>query len=182
MSELVSPRINLQEYQQLPETLTPTELIDGVVITMPSPKKEHQDIIVALVLVLNMLMKSGKIVVAPMDVILDDYNIVQPDVFWIRGDDSLCQPSADGYYDGAPDLVCEVLSPTTALRDRGDKFSLYEKHGVREYWLVDPLNIYMEVYQLQTGVFVRQGVYGTEDTFASAVLDAQTVIVKQILG
>lgn len=182
MSEAMITRLSIHEYRQLPETLTPTELIDGVILTMPSPKHEHQQIIVALVILLNTLIKSGKIVVAPMDVILDDYNTVQPDVFWLRGDDSLCRVGDDGYYYGAPDLVCEVLSPSTALRDRADKFLLYEKHGVREYWLIDPLNIYMEVYRLQNGVFVRQGVYGTHDTFVSIVLDEQNVPVMQIFG
>ncbi len=71
---------------------------------------------------------------------------------------------------GAPDLVIEVLSPGTARRDKKDKFSLYEKHGVREYWIIDPSEKLLEVWQLRDGRFSRLDVFGPGDPFTSLLL------------
>ncbi|MEO0563414.1 MAG: Uma2 family endonuclease, partial [Chloroflexota bacterium] len=74
------------------------------------------------------------------------------------------------YWHGAPDLVIEVLSPSTAARDRGVKFDHYETAGVREYWLIDPMGLFVEVYTLKDGTFERAGLYERGVSFQSAVL------------
>jgi Uma2 family endonuclease len=66
--------------------------------------------------------------------------------------------------------VIEILSPSTARRDRGVKFDVYERHGVREYWLTDPEAQFVEVYRHEGGAFRRQGLYGADEAFPSAVL------------
>lgn len=86
------------------------------------------------------------------------------------------------YVVGASDLIVEVFSPSTARRDKEYKFHLYEKYGVREYWMVDPVNQYVEVYVLQEGVFVRQGVYDEADTFTSPVLGDKVVEVRLVFA
>ena len=73
---------------------------------------------------------------------------------------------------GAPDLVVEILSPSTAKLDKTAKFSLYEKHGTREYWLVDPEYAQIEVWKRGANGFERQGLYRVGDTFELAVLAA----------
>ncbi|KAB2857681.1 MAG: Uma2 family endonuclease, partial [Anaerolineae bacterium] len=66
--------------------------------------------------------------------------------------------------------IVEVLSPGTGRQDKNAKFNLYQKYGVREYWIADPVHKVLEVWQLQDGHYTRQGAYGPEDTFESAVL------------
>jgi Uma2 family endonuclease len=117
-----------------------------------------------------------------MDVIFDDENTVQPDVFWISGANSLCKLGDDGYWYGAPDLVVEVLSPSTELRDRRDKFKLYQKFGVREYWLAHPVALYIEVFRLENGGFVPHGIFGQGESFISDVLGELVVSVDTAAG
>lgn len=80
---------------------------------------------------------------------------------------------------GPPDLVVEVLSPGTAKFDRQGKYRAYERHGVHEYWIVDPLHDVLEVWVLEEGRFDRLGAYAVEDTFTSPTL-GETVTVKDI--
>ena len=174
MADLAQTRITAAEFKQLPESSDHIELVDGEIVMSPTPKYKHQRLILPLSHLLDRLTNSGTVVLSPMDVYLDDENVVQPDVFWVSGSDSRCQLGDDDYWHGAPDLVVEVLSPGTALRDKTVKFSLYEKHGVREYWLIDPDAQYIEVWRLENNAFQRIGVFGAADQFESATL-GQTV-------
>lgn len=175
-------RITASDYALLPETPVPTELINGEVFVSASPKEKHQKAVMKGVqLLLALTQAKGTLRTAPMDVYLDEHNVFQPDSFWVSGEASLCQLGSDDYWHGAPNLVCEVLSPGTAKRDRDDKFKVYQRTGVRELWLIDPLNLYVEVFTLHNQQFVRVGVYETEDTFSSAVLENQIIEVKRLL-
>jgi Uma2 family endonuclease len=77
--------------------------------------------------------------------------------------------------------MIEILSPASAARDRGIKYDLYEDYGIREYWLVDPVSQFVEVYQLTDGEFDRLGLFATDQVFTSPLL-GQTVMVSQLLG
>ncbi len=81
---------------------------------------------------LDRLIPDGEVFVAPLDVYLDEVNIVQPDVMWIAAD-SQCVEVEGRHLRGAPKLGLAVLSPSTVRHDKSTKFRLYEKHGVREY-------------------------------------------------
>jgi Uma2 family endonuclease len=130
------------------------ELIDGVAWNMsPAPSMGHQAISVELVHAIRAFVgKSGcRVFAAPFDVLLPEAssqsedevpNVVQPDLAVI------CDPSRLRPFGcfGAPDWVIEILSPYTSRRDMAEKRSLYERHGVREYWVVDPGNRYVHVY------------------------------------
>lgn len=127
------------------ETNLHIELRDGEIVDFASPTVEHQRIVGVLYSkILGFIDKNkGKCepFISPLDVKLDDYNVVQPDVF------VFCDPSK---YDevrcyGAPDWCIEVLSANRS-DDLVDKLSLYSKHGVREYWIVDPKNRKTLVY------------------------------------
>ena len=166
------------EYAQLGETTQPMELIDGEVIMSPAPIDEHQVVAIAFLDLLRDIAPSGNRRFAPCDVHLGKHDVVQPDVFWVSKQNTACKLGADGYWHGAPDLVIEILSPGTALRDRREKFALYEKHGVREYWLADPATQLVEVYRLKDRKFERVGVFGPEDSFESAALDASIELNK----
>lgn len=144
------------------------ELIDGEIIEMPPPKIVHQRLVGRLYRLIDDLKPNGEVFISPVEVYLDEYNIPQPDVAWVAAD-SVCQVTEMRLI-GAPDLVIEILSPSTAKRDRTAKFSLYERHGSREYWIVDPEYSQIEVWKRGTDGFERQGVYSAGDIFECAAL------------
>lgn len=182
MADVTKTRMHAEEFLALPESNLPIELIDGEVIMSPSPKDIHQKVVGLLHQLLVKLTSGGEIRLSPMDVHLDDLNILQPDIFWVSGPDSLCQLGEDGYWHGAPDLVVEVLSEATTLRDRREKFNLYEKHGSREYWIVDTTGRYVEVWQRIGEQLQRVGVYAADESFESPLLGGKVVDLKAILG
>lgn len=162
-------RVTADEYFQLPQTNLPAELIDGEVYQTPAPELEHQRLVLRIATEIQKRIANGEVFVAPVDVYLDDLNIVQPDVLWIS-ENSQCVPVEGKHLRGAPDLVVEVFSPGTALRDKREKFRLYEKRGTREYWMVDPQEQYIEVWLLTERGFARQDVYGPGESFTSPLL------------
>jgi Uma2 family endonuclease len=151
------------------------ELIKGEVIEMAPAIVSHQDIVLNTAFVLKPLIPGGRIYVSPIEVYLDENNIPQPDLVWVAAN-SICKVERTRLV-GAPDLVVEVLSPSTAKRDKTDKFSLYEQHGSREYWIIDPEYKQIEVWTRSADKFERQNVYGVGDTFTSAALGGKTVEV-----
>jgi Uma2 family endonuclease len=163
------PRMTAGEYVLLPETTYPIDLIDGQIVGYLSPTHTHQRVVLNALIVLQKEMASGQLVISPMDVHLDEYNIIQPDLMWISGPNSLCKVGADGWLHGAPDLVCEVIAPYTINRDKITRFALYEKHGVREYWLIDPTNQWVEIFIRQEDRLLLMGVY-YKTTFLSPIL------------
>lgn len=168
--DTIKTRMTVEEFSQLPETNLPTELIDGEIVMTPAPEDYHQELVLNIGEYLKKLTeKKGHVRVSPIDVRLGENNSVQPDVMWVSGADSLCQrePNAKRWR-GAPDLVCEILSAGTAKHDRYIKFSLYEKHGTREYWLIDPLRRSVEVFARQDEKLVLVDVY--QEAFVSPLL------------
>jgi Uma2 family endonuclease len=162
--------LTAEEFLTLPASGLPTELIHGEVIVSPAPELNHQDIVLQVALLLKQ-QGRGKVYIAPVDVYLDESNIVQPDVLWIAPEGGCI--AVDGkFLRGAPDLVVEVSSPATARRDKKDKFRLYERHGVREYWLIDPAQTLLEAWQLQDNRFMLLDIVGPGDTFTSALVGA----------
>jgi Uma2 family endonuclease len=168
------------EFRLLPETTTATELIHGEVIVSPSPKRTHQLISSRLFTLLSNLVTDGELLYAPMDIYLDEKNVVQPDLFWISPQ-SKCQLIND-YWHGAPDLVIEILSPSTALLDKSEKFDLYQQFGVCEYWLVETQSEYIEVWCLESDQLKRKGVFGPEQPFISPVLKEQIVNFNDVFA
>lgn len=158
-----------------------TDLLDGVLHRNPTPWLDHQDALGKLAFALKEItdMRGGWTFIAPVDVYLDDANVVQPDVIYVAPQ-SRCRRVRRGL-EGAPDLVIEVLSPATAQRDRGDKFRLYERFGVREYWIADPTHKTLEVYVLDDdGHYRLSGVYGPDDSFACALLAGETITLAGV--
>jgi len=174
-------RIAATEYYQLPEYAQQDliQLIDGEVLVSVPPVPKHQAIVgEVLFLFLNHAKQhGGKAFTAPIEVYLDDHNVYEPDVLYLIPD-STCTIE-EKRLTGAPNLVVEVLSPSTAKFDRQEKYQAYEKHGVQEYWIIDPVHEVLEVWTLAVDKFQRQGAYDVNDTFQSQTL-AATVTVKAI--
>jgi Uma2 family endonuclease len=133
------------------------ELIDGEIVknhgpAFRAPAPRHQEVSLAIVEALSghvRQQKLGKVYIPPIDVYMDGLNSVQPDILFIPTD-SLHIVTHDGI-EGVPTLMVEIISPTSVYRDRVTKKQLYERHGVQEYWLVDPQESLIEVYTLQDG-------------------------------
>lgn len=179
MVDMPKTRMTAKEFMELPENTAFVELLDGGIIVSPTPKTPHQRSVRAIFRYLDQTVPSGEVLFAPLSVHFDADNVPEPDVFWVSGPESKCKLGEDGYWHGAPDLIVEVLSPSTEDRDRDDKFTLYQKYGVREYWLVGAN--FIEVYVLVNGKFERLGAFGRGKKFQSPVLGA-TVDVSAVLG
>jgi Uma2 family endonuclease len=132
-------RLTAAEFLQIPDDGKMHELIDGVHYVTPSPKLSHQELVGRLHLAIGNFLSTrrhlGRLFLARLDVVLSDYDVVEPDLLFVSGDqlDILTEANVQG----APALVIEVLSPSTRRRDEGIKRKLFDEKGVREYWLVD---------------------------------------------
>ena len=116
------------------------ELLDGDLLLTPAPNLKHQRLQFRLGMRLAEFIEErglGELFFAPCDVVLSDTDVVQPDLLFVSRERRGLLSGGDNVQ-GAPDLVVEILSPATADRDLGYKPALYAKHGVKEYWLVDP--------------------------------------------
>jgi Uma2 family endonuclease len=177
-------RITAAEYYQLPEydQHDLIQLIDGEVIVGMPPIPKHQRIVREILVLVTLLARKigGEAYTAPIEVYLDERNIFEPDVLYLKPD-SRCTVG-EKRLTGAPDLVVEVLSPATAKHDRQQKYQAYQQHGVGEYWIVDPVHDVIEVWTLgDDGLFKRQGVFGREDTFTSSTL-GEKVTMQEIFA
>jgi Uma2 family endonuclease len=137
------------------------ELIGGVAYGMaPAPSVRHQQIVLNFAFFLKERLKGKtcRPFVAPMDVVLSDHDVVQPDISVV------CDPVkiTDQNIRGAPDLVIEVLSPATSTRDLREKKALYQGAGVPEYLVVDPLELYVQRFVTGEG-----GRYGEGEIFGA---------------
>ena len=131
-------KFTYRDYTLLPEQ-DRRELIDGEFYVVPVPSIWHQDIVANLGFALRNFVKTnrlGKVMLAPCDLVLSEHDVVQPDVLFVSGERSGIITKDN--IRGGPDLVVEVLYPSTASRDRELKLSLYAAHRVKEYWIVDP--------------------------------------------
>ncbi len=180
MSDQIREWMTEREYFELPEMPHITELMDGELVMSPAATARHQRIVMAILKFFFRHVSHGTVTVAPCDVRLDVERVLQPDIFWVAPE-SQCREIDEKYWQGPPDLVIEVLSPSTASRDRGIKYEWYQQYGVREYWQVDPDARFVAVYVLRDGEFKHYGVFEMSDTFESPVLDNLKVDVGELL-
>jgi Uma2 family endonuclease len=147
------PQTLFEVFKSLPEG-TPAQLIKNNIIMSPSPLVKHQKIVGKLYHQIEDLVENkdlGQTLIAPMDVYFDKENIFQPDILFISNENSRII-GEDGIY-GPPDLIIEILSPSTARFDLKDKKEVYEQYGVKEYWIVDPDTKLAEGYFSEKDVF-----------------------------
>jgi Uma2 family endonuclease len=143
-------KLTYDDYRLFPNDGRRHELIDGEHIMSPSPKSKHQNAESNLTRLLGNFVrqkKLGKVYPAPFDVILSEFDVVEPDLLFIAA--ARVGKLVQDWVRGAPDLVIEILSESTEAIDRTLKFKQYEQFGVREYWIVDPEAEIVEVYVLR---------------------------------
>lgn len=166
------------------------ELIDGVAYNMtPAPSTRHQEIVGNVYFLLRQGLSNStncQTFDSPIDVLLplneeaDEQvgSVVQPDVLVI------CDRSkiTEQFIRGAPDLIVEVISPSTAKKDEGIKRDLYERVGVAEYWLVHPVDHTINRYTLTEGQYHRSEVFGLGDTIVSTKFTDLSIKLSDIFG
>jgi Uma2 family endonuclease len=150
------PRTIMEVYKMLPEG-TLAELVNGQLYMSPAPTNLHQRTSRKIAIQLSQFIDEhtlGEIFYAPSDVYLDEEaNAVQPDLYFIsKGNDN--QPLDEIPYQSVPDLIIEILSPSNNKHDLITKKNLYEKFGVKEYWIVDPTTKETLLYELIKNQFV----------------------------
>ena len=164
-------RYTAAEYEMLEEG-APFQLINSDLIMSPSPLFIHQqialNIAVKIKLFLEKIGSEGEVIIAPMDVKLDEENIFQPDLLYISAERK--GELIKDRIEGAPDLIIEILSPSTAYYDLRQKKDIYEKYGVKEYIIVDPIPQDAELYVLENAQFVLKQKATKEDVLRSILL------------
>ena len=181
----------VEDYMQWPDEIR-CELISGEIWDMsPVPTVEHQELVsslhVEIALFLREREKSGggggkppcRVLESPVDVVLAFDTVVQPDLIVV------CDPAKLANrknVQGAPDLVVEVLSPSTAAKDKREKKSLYERSGVPQYLIVDPLSYYAELYTLQAGTYGVPQILSAENALGLAVAPGLEITLGELFG
>ena len=182
-----SDRFTYRDYSVWPDNER-WELIDGAVHSMsPSPTWRHQTLVLKLAGIISAAVKSTdcRLAIAPFDVLLSDSSgineedietVVQPDLLVVRDPVKVKEHGCVG----APDWIIEILSPSSTYRDMGEKLRLYERHGVGEYWIVDPVGDTVTVHVLENGTYGRSRLYTQDQRIEVATLSSLTVSLEEI--
>lgn len=177
----VHPRLSYADLERMPEDGRRYELYDGEVFVVPAPLPRHQVTQHRIVQVLDTYARQsgGFVVDSPIDIVFSDYDVLQPDVmFFSAARRHLVD--LDRVIRNAPDLCVEVLSPSTAVTDRGKKMQMFARYGVPEYWIVDPIAATIEIYELDAGRYgLRARVAGAEQV-RSPTLAGFTFVASSI--
>ena len=164
-------KFTYEDYRTTPEDQR-YELLDGDLIMVPAPNVKHQVVLGNLHYHLRLFVTEhdiGLLLLAPCDVVLSDTDVVQPDLLFVSRERENPLITIENLQ-GAPDLVIEILSPSTADKDRGVKRELYGRHGVTEYWLVDPIADTVSIHRQQAGKLAATRTFGREETLRSPLL------------
>jgi Uma2 family endonuclease len=168
--EKQAKRWTYEEYYRLDDDQR-HEIIDGSLLMAPAPDTWHQSWLNDINLFLSQFVrqrKLGRIFIAPIDVVLDSENTVQPDIVFIAAANAgIIQRRA---IFGTPDLLIELVSPSSVRRDRYDKKDLYARFGVKEYWIGDPANKSLEILTLKEGRYELHCAAETQGKLNSLVL------------
>ena len=149
------------------------ELVDGEHFMSPAPNLKHQVVIGSLFVALTSYLRGnsvGRAFVAPVDVVLSDFDVVEPDLVFVLRERFAILTEAN--VQGAPDLVVEVLSESTRRHDLVTKRRLYGRFGVREYWVIDPVIDTVLIFTLEGSTLERR---------AELELEAGSVLTSALL-
>jgi Uma2 family endonuclease len=174
-------RVSYDDLAQMPEDGRRYELYDGEVCVVPSPILLHQVVAMRLWRILDdyAVQTIGLAVASPMDVVFSQYDVVQPDIVFFAAD-SMRTVSLMDRVRQPPDLAVEVLSPSTASNDRGRKMRMFQRYGVAEYWIVDPIAETIEIYKLAESAYELVGTFSGSETMHSAVLPDLTLVSSSV--
>jgi len=180
---LIRRRAPIEEFWSLPESVLPTEYIDGEIIMAPTPTVSHQRAVLKMVSALQQFVSQanlGEMFVSPLDVVLPSGEVVQPDIFFLNARQAARARAADRVNDAPPFLI-EILSRSSVKHDTVTKRGLYEKNGVREYWIVDLAERAVTQLVLRKKHYVVTELGGA-DVIRASVLAGFEMTVGELLG
>jgi len=172
-----------QDYLELPEEPGYRfEILEGMLIKEPSPNVMHQRVSRRLQRILEdyfwQVDPQGEIFDAPLDVTFHDITVVQPDLFYVSGEQKLIVK--DTRIDGPPTLVVEILSPSSSRKDRLQKLRIYQKVQVQHYWLVNPEEKTLECFSLQDGLYALVAAGMDEDVVEHPSFTGLAITLKDL--
>jgi len=174
-------RLTYEDYLALPSDGKRYQILEGGLDVTPAPSTTHQKVSMRLEYWLVGHVEEhdlGLVLDAPVDVLLDEQNVVQPDIVFVS------RPRLpiveERYISGAPDLVVEILSPATRRTDRGVKSALYARFGVGWYWLVDPTERSLEEYQVEGHGYRLQGRFDAAQIFTPQIFPGLEIALAPI--
>ncbi len=172
VGELQRVVLTYDDYLHLPNDGKRYEILEGEIFVSPSPATKHQIVSANLLSILHQYVhkhKLGQVLAAPMDVVLSRTNVVQPDLLFVSK--ARKNIVTEKNIQGAPDLIVEIVSETSAEQDRTTKKQIYARHGVKEYWLIDPDTETLEVYKLdaKARAFRHVATYQSDEVLQSSL-------------
>ena len=165
----IVPKLTFEQFRQLPDDGRRYELVCGEVHLTPSPTTKHQIILGRLYASLDGFMSKtllGRVLFAPLDVRLSPDTALQPDLIFVANAHAAIVQ--EDYIRGTPDLVVEVLSPSTTAHDRATKLPLYAEAGVGEMWIIDPQAMTVEILKLQGNRYLVEAALAGSRALTSA--------------
>ena len=174
-------KLGWDEFLELPEDGNRYEILDGELVMTPPPAIRHQRISSRLHMLLGAYVAArelGEVLAAPVAVRLSESTIVEPDLLFLATGRS--KIVSDLSIDGPPDLVVEILSPSTAKRDRTVKAQLYARLGVRHYWIVDPETRTVDVFELHGKRYRKKATLEENDRFEPTILPGLIVDLSTV--
>lgn len=178
----VDTRLTCDDLAAIPYDGKRHEIITGEHFVTAAPIKRHQLAVQNITFALESFVRPrqlGRVFGCPVDVVLSEYDVVEPDVIVILND--RLPHYNERNFQGAPNIVVEILSESTARRDRGEKLKLYAKHGVEEYWIGDADGVSIEVYCFHQGSQTPK-VFGSGDILVSCLLPGFQLPVIEIFA
>ncbi len=176
MSTILNKNFTYDDYLKINDEKR-YEVIEGVLLVNSAPSSKHQIIINNLGYFITDFVKKnnlGQVIYSPYDVILGDNVVVQPDILYISKEHSK-NIKKRGLF-GAPDLVVEIVSPSSLKRDTEDKRNIYRKYGIKEYWIIFPNEEIIEVLELDEGIYKVFDYASTED------IDKEQKVKSKVFG
>ena len=175
-------KLTYADYVRFPDDGLRHEIIDGEHYVTPSPATRHQRISRNLLYLIQSYLEThhlGEVFCAPFDALLSNFDIVVPDLLYLSNERAGFLTSKN--LQGPPDLVIEILSPSTKSRDMRLKRALYQRVGVREYWIVDPERNVVEVNRSDAGTFKPAIVFTRQDVLTSPLLPGLELPLDRVL-
>ena len=175
-------RVTYNDYLTLPEEKR-YEIMEGELFMVPAPDFYHQIVSGNIEFPLMEFVKKrnlGIVVDAPVDVVLSSEDVLQPDILFITRERRHIITKKN--VSGAPDLVIEILSPSTQERDKLVKRDIYSKYGVKEYWIVDPVGKNIEVMTIGSKGYTLHAIFLNDEVLTSPLIQGFSLPLKEVFA